>query len=826
MNSRIAIGIGLFALAIAAALAAPNTYYLFILGMIGVTTLVSVGLNILAGLSGQLSIGHAGFFAIGAYTGSLLMLNAQWHFGPALAMAAVTAAGAGVAVAAPALRVSGPYLAMITIAFGVIVERILIEWVGLTGGFGGLTAIPKPTVLGLQPALRDSVLLVIVIAFLAVLSFAQLKRHPWGRAFQAVRDDEIAAAAIGLNLLYVRVMAFAASAALTGAAGVFFAAIVGFVSPDSFTVHRSILFLLAIILGGLGTAEGAFLGAVVLVILPEFLHDFAEYQLLVFGLLLLLTLRLAPEGLMSGFKPWLNRFQPVYPLPTPPDLPAVMAQSPTYAPLEVDRVSLYFGGIRAVEQVSMTANPGTVTAVIGPNGAGKTTLLNMISGFYRPQAGSIRLGQTDLSDLASRQIATLGVSRTFQATRLFKSLSVLDNLRAAATGARLGSVLSALLGIGCDRQPEPSLLETLAFVGYRGDVHQSAEALSFGDRRLVEIARALVSRPQVLLMDEPAAGLSKEAKLALARLIRRIASSGLKVIVIEHDMELVMDISDAVLVMDSGRAICSGLPSRVQRDPQVLAAYLGDAPPTSAWIRDCPSVASPLLAVKELATGYGSLPVLNGLSLEVNSGELVAVVGANGAGKSTFLKSLVNLLPPWSGEVLFQEKSLSTIAPSQMAHTGIVLVPEGRQVFRELDVIDNLRLGAFHRQDAHVGEDIERQLQRFPRLRERQGQKAGLLSGGEQQMLAIARGLMARPQLLLLDEPSLGLAPQLVTGLYATLADLRDEGMTILLVDQMAGLALAIADRAYVLETGQIVRSGTAADLRDDPAIAAIYLGA
>ena len=361
-----------------------------------------------------------------------------------------------------------------------------------------------------------------VLAFLSVLSFALLKRHAWGRAFQAVRDDAIAAAAVGLNPLYVRVMAFAVSAALTGVAGIFFAAIVGFVSPDSFTFHRSILFLLAVILGGLGTAEGAFVGAVILVILPEFLHDFADYQLLVFGVLLLLTLRLAPDGVMSLFKRWLNRLNPVYPLPTPPEVAPLGAQAPPHTPLEVTDVSIHFGGIRAIERVSLTAKPGTVTAVIGPNGAGKTTLLNLISGFYRPQSGSIQLGKADLTHLASRQIAGLGVSRTFQATRLFNSLTVLDNLRVAAMGARLGSVLSAMVGIGVQRHPEKSILEVLSFVGYRGDVHQTAAALPFGDRRLVEMARALVTQPQVLLLDEPAAGLSKEDKSALAQLIRRI----------------------------------------------------------------------------------------------------------------------------------------------------------------------------------------------------------------------------------------------------------------------------------------------------------------
>jgi len=848
---RLAIGLGAFAVAIAATLLAPNTYYLFVLGMVGVTTLVSVGLNILAGLSGQISIGHAGFFAIGAYTGSLLMLNADWSFWPALVMAAAAAGVTGIALAAPALRVSGPYLAMVTIAFGVIVERILIEWVGVTGGFGGLTGIPKPALLGpllgLSP-LRETVLLTVVLAFLGAFSFAQLKRHAWGRAMGAVRDDAIAAAALGLNPLYVRVVAFALSAAFTGVAGVLFAPIVGFVSPDSFTFHRSILFLLAVILGGLGTAEGAVLGALLLVILPEFLSDFAEYQLLVFGLLLLFTLRLAPNGIMSAFRS-IGQPQPVHPLAGAPMAPILTAQQ-HHSPLEVKDVSIQFGGIRAVDRVSVTAQPGTVTAIIGPNGAGKTTLLNLISGFYRPQAGAIRLGEASLTHLNSRQIATLGVSRTFQATRLFNSLSVVENLRTAAMGPRLGPAPLALLGLGRP-YAQKSILELLSFVGYRGDIHQPAAALSFGDRRLVELARALITGPQVLLLDEPAAGLSKDDKAALGHLVRRIASSGIKVILIEHDMDLVMGISDAVLVMESGAAIAWGSPTDVQRDPLVLAAYLGTETPadipadTPADTPAHPSIGTaltgahpdskpghhrsaaplPLLSVTDLTGGYGRLQVLTAISLEVNQGEIVAIVGANGAGKSTLLKSLVNLLPPWSGQVELGGQLLSLSPAHEIVHLGMVMVPEGRQVFKALTVIDNLRLGAFHRQDADIGKDIERMLKRFPRLRERQSQKAGLLSGGEQQMLAIARGLMARPRLLLLDEPSLGLAPQLVAELYAILAELRHEGITILLVDQMAHLALTIADRAYLLETGRIVRSGQAAELQRDPGISESYLG-
>lgn len=824
MGIRRGLGIGLLAVAIVGAIAAPNTYYLFLLAMIAITTMVGVGLNVLIGLSGQVSIGHAGFFAIGAYTGSLLITKAGWNFWLALGLAGITAAVTGVALAAPALRVTGPYLAMVTIAFGIIVERVLIEWVSLTGGFGGIS-VPKPSLLGLQPSLRLVVVLAIACAALAVVTFTLLKQHSWGKAFQAVKDDEIAAASVGLNVLQIRVVAFAISAALTGIAGVFFASAVGFISPDSFTFYRSILFLLVVILGGLNTAEGAIFGAVILVVLPEFLHDFADYQLIVFGSLLILTLWIAPNGLVSLFTDRFKRTAPVYPLSTPPnDIPALIGHHQERSRLEVNQVGIRFGGLQALQNVDLTAEPGTITAVIGPNGAGKTTLLNLISGFYRTQSGNITLGTIDLTNQSSLAIAHAGVTRTFQSTRLFNSLSVLDNLRAARFSRKLGNPLTALVGIGRLRQPEKDLLELLAFVGYQGNVYLEAANLPFVDRRLVEIARALATSPQVLLLDEPAAGLSSEDKKSLAKLIRRIASTGIKVILIEHDMELVMSLSDRVLVLDGGQLICAGEPKLVQQDKRVLAAYLGVS--DLSLPRSTHPESNPVLQIQNLVSGYGSLQVLDQISLTVNTGELVAVIGANGTGKSTLLKSICGLLQPWSGDVKFAGTDLRKIPAHHMTDQGIVLVPEGRQIFTELSVYDNIRLGAYRRHDQEaIQADIQAVLKRFPRLQERQHQRAGLLSGGEQQMLAIARGLMARPKVLLLDEPSLGLAPKLVSALYETLAELRDEGMTILLVDQMAKLALSVADYAYLLEGGRIIQSGSATEMQQDPTIAHAYLG-
>jgi ABC-type branched-subunit amino acid transport system ATPase component len=296
-------------------------------------------------------------------------------------------------------------------------------------------------------------------------------------------------------------------------------------------------------------------------------------------------------------------------------------------------------------------------------------------------------------------------------------------------------------------------------------------------------------------------------------------------VLIEHDMSLVMGISDEIVVLDAGRRLAHGAPDRVRNDPAVIEAYLGAAQlegrPRATPLR---STGSPLLDVERLTAGYGAAAVLNEVALAVQEGELVAVLGANGAGKSTLMRALSGLLRPVQGRVTFAGQSIGGKSACRIAAEGLVLVPEGRQVFPELTVTDNLHLGAYTRRDLAPGE-IDAMLARFPSLERRKHHRAGLLSGGEQQMLAIARGLIARPKVLLLDEPSLGLAPALIGELFEVLADLRDRGITILLVDQMAALALAVADRGYVMESGAIVHAGSAQDLRADAALERAYLG-
>jgi ABC-type branched-subunit amino acid transport system ATPase component/ABC-type branched-subunit amino acid transport system permease subunit len=826
MRTLYRLGLTAFLAATLAAIFYADGYQIYIIVLVGLTAMVGVGLNILLGLTGQISLGHVGFYAIGAYVSSILMVTYGWSFWFAFPLAGLFAGAAGFLLSIPALRVRGPYLAMVTIAFGFVVEQGAAEWKGLTGGWNGMMNIPAPEAFGYSFVERDIALLVLALTVISVFLFARLAASPWGMAMRAVRDSEIAGQSLGLNPVFIRVMAFTLSAVLAGMAGSIFATISNFISPESFPFFQSILFLLVVIIGGVETVLGPVIGAIIVVLLPEFLSFLAEYRLLFVGVLLLAILLVTPDGIAGTIRRWLVKPDQRKVRAGAHDIRAFLAARGSGEALTIDDLQISFGGVHAVAGVSLTARAGEVTSIIGPNGAGKTTLLNLMGGFYKPDAGAVTLGARDVTGLPSHALARAGIARTYQTTQLFSRMSVLDNLSIALRRGRLGSIFAALFMPLRDR-PERELAESLlAFVGYDGPLHQPAGALPHVDKRLVEIARALATQPGVLLLDEPAAGLGRGDTERVAGLLRRIAEAGIAVVLVEHDMTLVMGVSDRVVVLDAGLRISEGTPAEVRNDPAVRKAYLGaGAIEGTGRAPGWQGSEDTVLAVEKVSAGYGAAPVLKDIELTVRSGELVTVLGANGAGKSTLMRALSGLHRPIDGAVMLLGKDITSYAAHNIAGAGLVLVPEGRQVFPELSVVDNIRLGGFARRDFDADAEVERMLARFPALAERRDNRAGLLSGGEQQMLAIARGLVAGPKVLMLDEPSLGLAPVLIADLYGVLAELRDEGLTILLVDQMAALALSVADRGYVIESGRVVHEGTAEDIRNEPALERAYLG-
>ena len=578
-----------------------NTYYLYLAMTIGILVVVTTGLNVLAGLTGQISLGHAGLYAIGAYAAALGATRLGLGLVTALPLAVGLGAAVGTALALAALRLSGPYLAMVTIAFGIIVEGALVEWVALTGGPGGIFDIPRPSVAGVPLPLRGYYCVVALAAAVALALTANLMRSAWGRAFLAVKGSELAAESLGLSAYRVRTAAFTLSAAFAGAGGGLFAFLNGYLSPDSFTLQSSILFLLIVLLGGLGTLAGPLVGATVLVLLPELLRQLADFRLILYGSLLLLSVYFLPRGVVGALAPRLGRPGVIGEpspeldasvLPSPPSgrgdgrpgepkrsVPAADGESSGLASvvLELQGVGKAYGGVEAVADVTFTVRAATVHSLIGPNGAGKTTIVNLVSGFAGTDRGRIALFGERVEGTAPAAIARRGLVRTFQTPQLFDELSVLDNVRVGAAGHRLGSLGLALLGAD-RRDADARAAASLEVVGLDAWAAAPAAVLPFGHRRRLEIARALAAGARVLVLDEPAAGLSPAEIEALDALLARLRADGLTVMLVEHHVDLVMAISDRVTVLDEGRVIADGPPAAVQRDPAVVAAYLGTGP--------------------------------------------------------------------------------------------------------------------------------------------------------------------------------------------------------------------------------------------------------
>jgi ABC-type branched-subunit amino acid transport system ATPase component len=419
-----------------------------------------------------------------------------------------------------------------------------------------------------------------------------------------------------------------------------------------------------------------------------------------------------------------------------------------------------------------------------------------------------------VTNLGAHQRARLRLARTFQNIRIFGAMTVRENVLTGLQAHFPG-----------ERAARAAADAALDLVGLLGPADRRAGTLSYGDQRRIELARAVVARPLLLLLDEPAAGMNPAETQALAALVRRLPTLGTTVLLVEHDMSFVMGLADEITVLNFGRRICVGTPAAVRADPLVVEAYLGHDRERPAVIAR-PRTGAPLLQIDQLRVAYGATEAVRGVDLSVHPGQVVCLIGANGAGKTSMMRALSGLVRPAGGRISFAGADITGLSAAPIAAAGLLQVPEGRGVFPDLTVLENLKLGAYLvRNRAEITRRLDQEFARFPRLRERAGQQAGLLSGGEQQMLAMARALMGAPKMLLLDEPSMGLAPLMIDEIFTIVAQLRQHGTTILLVEQNAAAALAVSDYAYVLETGRIVLSGEASAIATNPAVVQAYLG-
>jgi len=513
--------------------------------------------------------------------------------------------------------------------------------------------------------------------------------------------------------------------------------------------------------------------------------------------------------------------------------------------LDVRGVSVRFGGLQALDDVSFEVRAGEVLALIGPNGAGKSTLLNVVSGALRAMAGEVWLRGERIDRLSADRINARGLVRTFQGAEILRAMTVRENVMAAGAARSGTGVLHGLIGRGPARRAlarlEIEALEHLRVVGLAQLADASAATLTAGQQRLLAIARALGTGAELLILDEPGAGLSTVEKHALAAVISSVRARGKTIVFVEHDLGLVGRLAERMVVLDHGKLIAAGAPDAVRADPRVIEAYLGNTELAATGERGRTSTREgALLEIDGATVRYGGLIALDGVTLRVGHGEIVALVGANGAGKSTLLRAIVGAAPLVGGQIRLSGVDIGRLASAERVRLGIGLAPEGRQLFASLSVRDNLAVGRYARvresglrhlvlPSGEPARELEAAIAQafgfFPRLAERADQLAGTLSGGEGQMLAIGRALVNRPRLLMLDEPSFGLAPQIAREILESLPRLSALGISILLVEQNARAALQVASRAYVLVTGRVVAEGAAEHMLADRDIAQTYLG-
>ncbi|MBE3589431.1 MAG: ATP-binding cassette domain-containing protein [Firmicutes bacterium] len=853
--------------------------------LIGLYVPVVAGVALLAGHAGQVSLGQAAFYGLGAYGSAIL--STRLGVPPLLSIpAAVAVTGlAAYAIGRPIFLLRGHYLVVATLGLNVIVSVVLRQWVSLTGGASGIKDVPPLAVGPFE--IRGDLGYYYVTGALAAASLvlcAHLVRSRYGRALQLVRTSETAAETLGIDPSRAKTGVFVLSAMLAAAPGALYAHYLAYVNPAPFEFTFSVDVLMMGVIGGLPHVPGALVGTALAVLLREALRSFVprifggaatgEFESIAFGLLLAAVTVLSPDGLWPHLRDaalWAarggrRRAAESRGTSSPADAAASARGEESVAPralpargaaqmvdadgagdvvhggraaatapvLEVEGVRRDFGGLTAVSGVSFTVRPGEVFAVIGPNGAGKTTLFNLVSGVLRVTAGRIALEGRALDRMPAHRVAALGVARTFQTPRLAPRLTARENVMAGLHMRLRAGMLGSLLGRARAeerraREEAGRLLDTL---GAGAFCDTPAGDLPFGALRLVELARALAARPKLLLLDEPASGLSAEERAALFRHVRRAADSGVAVLLVEHDMDFVLGLADHVLVLHHGEPIAWGTPEEIRRDERVLAAYLG-APAAAAGAAASPRPTRapsgpPLLSVRDVRAGYGRIRVLHGVSFEVHEGEVVAILGPNGAGKTTLMRAVAGLLPA-EGEVAYAGRRLDRLPAERMVALGVALVPERRELLESMSVRDHLILGAYARRGRgarrEAAADLEEVLALFPDLREKAASPARSLSGGQQQMLAIARALMSRPRVLLLDEPLLGLAPKVVGEILETVARLRERGLAVVIVEQNAAATLRACDRAYVLRGGRIVHEGAAAELAREGRLRGLFIG-